>query len=190
MEYYRKILDIMEADMKWQQMIIEAYQNMFQEIEKVLDSLTVEDLKQRPSPGANPIGWLIWHCLRSCDRQLGDVILGQQLWISAGWHKKFNRPPDYSDTGNGHTDAQVDALEIPDIKTLLDYENAIQKPYFKYLESLTEKELDKEYPSSQYPGTTRPVHLRLMGQLAHNYPHLGQAAYVRGLIKGHRWSGR
>ena len=85
--------------MKWQQMVANQYQGMFEEWEKALGGLTLEDLKKRPSPGANPIGWLLWHCVRSCDRFLGDVILGEQLWIKDGWHKKFNRPADFNDTG-------------------------------------------------------------------------------------------
>jgi hypothetical protein len=176
--------------MKWQQMIIDAHHSMYAELEKVLDGLTLEDLKQRPSPGANPIGWLIWHCLRSCDRTVGDVILEQQIWISGGWHKKFNKPPDIDDTGVGYTDAQVDALYIPAVQTLYDYDRAVQQPWFMYLEKLTEKELAKEYPYSHEPGKTRPVHARLIGQLAHNYPHIGAAAYARGIIKGHGWYGR
>ena len=111
--------------MQWQQMMVNAYRNMFQELKKVLDGLTVEDLHKRPAPGANSIGWLCWHTIRSCDRLLGDVVLGKQFWISAGWHKKFNRPPDFNDTGSGHTDAQADALTIPDVQTLLDYERVV-----------------------------------------------------------------
>jgi len=175
--------------MRWQYLLVDAYQRMSQELEEVLDGLTVEDLHKRPSPGANPIGWLAWHVTRSCDRLLGDVVLGEQLWISEGWHKRFNRPPDLNDTGNSHTDAQVDALEIPDVKTLLDYHHAVIKPLLRYLDRLTESELDRETPNSQHPGTTRPVHSRLIGGL-NNLQHVGQAAYVRGLIKGHRWSGR
>ncbi len=176
--------------MKWQQLMIEAYRKMFLEMEKVLDGLTLADLKQRPATGANPIGWLCWHSTRSCDRFLGDVVLGQQLWISEGWYKKFNRPADINDTGKGHTDEQVDTLYIPDIKTLMDYENAIRKRLFIYLEGLTEEELGKEYPSSLTPATTRPVYQRLIGVLAHNNQYIGQAAYVRGMIKGHGWYGR
>jgi len=176
--------------MKWQQMIANAYQIHFEEWEKVLNGLTLEDLKKRPSPGANPIGWLLWHCMRSSDRFLGDVILGQQLWIKDGWHKKFNRPADFNDTGVGHTDAQVDALYIPDVKTLENYEKAVKAPFEQFIDKLTEKDLDKEFPLSQTPGATRALNARLSGQLAHNYPHIGAASYARGIIKGQGWYGR
>jgi hypothetical protein len=183
------IIKTQEAAMKWQQLIVNAYETMFQELEKVLDGLTAEDLHKRPSPGANPIGWLCWHTIRSCDRLLGDAVLGKQLWISEGWYKKFNRPPDLNDTGFGHTDTQVDALRIPDVKTLLSYEQAVKKALFSYFLGLTEKELDREAATSIKPGTTTAVHLRIVGAL-NNLQHVGQAGYVRGLIKGHGWYGR
>ena len=175
--------------MRWQQLMVNSYQNMFQELENVLDGLTLEDLHKRPSPGANPIKWLCWHTIRSCDRLLGDVVMGQQLWISKGWHKKFNRPPDFNETGKGFTDAQVDALKIPDAKTLLEYEKAVKEPLLRYIEGLSEQELDREVPASWEPGTTSPVHARLTGALL-NLQHIGAAAYVRGIIKGHGWYGR
>jgi hypothetical protein len=175
--------------MKWQQIMANSYQNMFLELEKVLDGVSVEDLQKRPAPGANTIGWLCWHTVRSCDRFLGDVVLGEQLWTSADWHKKFNLSADYNDTGTGYNDAQVDALRIPSVQLLLDYERAVGDSLVKYLEGLTEKELEREAPNSQITGATRPVHLRLIGIL-NNLQHVGQAGYARGIIKGHGWYGR
>jgi hypothetical protein len=175
--------------MKWQQMTSRFYQSMFQELEKVLEGLTLDDLRKRPAPGANPISWLCWHTVRSCDRFLGDVVLGEQLWISAGWHKRFNRAADYNDTGSGYTEAQVEALSIPSVQLLLDYERAVAAPLVMYLEEMSEQEYDRESPNSQLPGTTRPVHARLLGIL-NNYQHVGQAGYVRGIVRGHGWYGR
>ena len=174
--------------MKWQQLLVESYQSMFRELEIVLDGLNAEDLSKRPSPGANPIGWLCWHTVRSCDRFLGDVALRQQLWISQGWHTKFNRPPDLNETGVGFTADQVDALRIRACGPSRS-EKAVARMLSKYLGELTEEELDREAPNSQSPGSTRPVHARLLGIL-NNYQHVGQAGYVRGIIKGHGWYGR
>ncbi len=174
--------------MKWQQFLVNIFQRMSREVEQVLDGLTTEDLHQRPSPGANPIGWLIWHATRSLDRTIGDAILGEQLWISEGWHKKFNLPPDH-DTGYGHTDAQVDNLKIPDVQTLLDYHRTVMKVMLNYLENLSEDDLDKECPYSVVPGTKQALYLRIVANI-NDTQHIGQAGYVRGLIKGHRWYGK
>jgi uncharacterized damage-inducible protein DinB len=176
--------------MKWQQLMIESYQRISKDLFEVLDGLSIEELHKRPSMSANPVGWLAWHVTRSCDRLVGDVILGEQLWIKNSWHRKFRRPPDLNDTGVGHTNTQVDSLFIPDINTLEDYHKAVMEQIIKYLENLTEKELDREAPNSQHPGTTTPVYQKITGGLVHNLQHVGQAAYVRGLVKGHGWAGR
>ena len=175
--------------MKWQQLLINVYQRMSQDFEEVLNGLTVEELHKRPTPGANPVGWLCWHATRSLDRTIGDVIQGEQLWIKEKWHARFGRSPDPNETGYGHTDAQVDSLKIPDIQTLLDYHHAVMKTTITYLEKLTEDELDRECDFSAEPGAKRAVYLRLISNI-HDAQHVGQAAYVRGLIKGHRWSSK
>jgi len=162
------------------------YRRMSQQLVQVLTGLTTEDLCKRPADGANPIGWLAWHVTRSMDRILGDIVLGEQLWTKEGWHARFDRHPDANDTGYGHTDAQVDSLKIPDVQTLIDYHNAVMKPLLQYLEGLSEEELDRQHSSALYTGTTRAVCERLT---LSDLEHVGQAAYVRGLIKEHHWSG-
>ncbi|MFA5310044.1 MAG: DinB family protein [Dehalococcoidales bacterium] len=175
--------------MRWQQLIVDIYKRMTEEVEHTLDGLTTADLHQRPAPGANSIGWLIWHATRSMDRTIGDAILGEQLWVRDGWHRKFNMPPDPLDTGYGHTDAQVDALKIPDVQTLLDYHRAVMRVMLAAMDKLTEEELDKEYPFSLEPGAKRAFARRILSNV-HDIQHVGQAAYVRGLIKGRGWYGR
>ena len=175
--------------MRWQYLLVSIYRRMTEETEKILDGLTVEDLRKRPSPGANPIGWLIWHATRSMDRTIGDAVTGQQLWVRDGWHARFGMPPDPMDTGYGHTDEQVDALKIPDVKTLLDYHRAVMNVLENHLGDLSEADLDREYPFSVEPGTKMPFSRRILANV-HDIQHIGQAAYVRGLIKGHGWYGR
>ena len=175
--------------MNWQMLVVQTYKRTSQELVQVLSGLEVEDLHKRPAPGANPIGWLCWHATRSLDRTVGDVMLGQQLWIRDGWHRKFNLPADPQNTGFGHTDEQVDQLRIPSVQTLIDYHQAVMQVTLEYLERITEDELDKEFPFSVVPGTRRPLYARIMANIQ-DIQHIGQAGYVRGLIKGQRWYGR
>jgi len=175
--------------MEWQQLVIEVYKRTRQEIVQVLSGLDAEDLHKRPAPGANPIGWLCWHATRSLDRTVGDVILGTQLWIRDGWHKKFNLPADPQNTGYGHSDADVDSLRIPNAQVLLDYNEAVMQVTLEFLERINKDELTKEFPFSVEPGALRPLYLRIISNIQ-DIQHVGQAGYVRGLIKGHRWYGR
>lgn len=154
----------------------------------VLDGLTVAEIKQRPAPGANPIGWLCWHVTRSCDRLLGDAFLGEQLWISDGWHRKFSREPDFNDTGVGHTDEQVDGLYFPDVRTLRDYHNAVMEKLIDNIGTLTDADLDRDCYNSHARENPQTMARRIVGVL-NNLQHVGQAHYARGIIKGHRWYG-
>lgn len=175
--------------MKWQQLLIEVYKRMTSEIEEILEGLSMEDIHKRPGIGANPIGWLIWHETRSMDRILGDIVLGEQLWITKGWHRKFNLPPDPTNTGYGNTAAQVTAFNPPDIVSLGDYHRAVAKEMIKFLSQLTEEDLDKEYPYSVKPGTTLKLADRLVSSI-NDFQHIGQAGYARGMVCGHGWYGR
>lgn len=175
--------------MNWQMLVAGVYKRTTQEVEKILDGLSVEDLHKRPSQGTNPIGWLLWHASRSMDRVIGDIILGEQLWVSDGWHKKFNLPADPNNTGYGHTESQVSSLTIPDVRTLLDYHYAVMNVMLGFLESIPEDELDVEYPCSVEPGMVLPVYARITSNI-HDIQHVGQAGYVRGLVKGHGWYGK
>ncbi|MBN1177477.1 MAG: DinB family protein [Dehalococcoidales bacterium] len=176
--------------MKWQQLIAEVYRRMSREYENVLDGLTLGDLHKRPAPDANTIGWLLWHTARSYDRTLGDVMYGEQLWTKEGWYRKFNRSSDPDDTGYRHNFEEVGNLRIPDIRTLIDYQRAVIKASIEYVEKLTEEELDRECPLSTHPGTTASVGRRIIGNINDCYQHLGQAAYVRGLIQKQGWLGK
>jgi hypothetical protein len=176
--------------MKWQQLLVETYLRLSKEFEGILEGLTLEDLHKRPAPDANTIAWLLWHTTRSLDRTVGDVMAGEQLWLKDGWHARFKRPADPDDTGVGHSFEEVGNFRVPDARTLLAYHYAVMAASVKYLKELTEPELDRLFANSVRPGTTSPVYLRLIGNINDCYQHVGQAAYVRGLIKGQGWLGR
>jgi hypothetical protein len=176
--------------MKWQQLLIETYKRLSEEYENILDGLVLEDLHKRPAPDANTIGWLLWHTARSLDRTVGDVILGEQLWIRDKWYEKFGRQPDPNETGWRHSFEEVGKFRVPDIATLRDYQRAVVEVSVDYLERLTEKELDRECPLSTLPRTTMSAGMRIRGNINDCFQHVGQAAYVRGLLKGQGWLGR
>jgi len=176
--------------MKWQQLLVSIHQHLLDLFEEVLEGLTMDDLHKRPAPDANTIGWLLWHTTRSLDRTVGDVINGEQLWIKDKWYIKFGRSTDSNDTGWHHTFEEVGNFRIPDIQSLRDYFNAVIQMSIKYLENLSEEGLDQLFDNSLHPGTMIPVYQRIEGNIAEHFQHVGQAAYVRGLLKGQGWMGR
>ncbi len=176
--------------MEWQQLITDIFMRISQELERVLDGLTVDDLNQTPRADCNSIGWLAWHLTRSQDRNIGEVMGEGQLWIKDGWHAKFNRAPDPSETGFGHSSEDAAAFRSPDGKTLLAYHRAVLEQSKDYISSkLSETELARESKSPTL-ATVNTVRVRLVGVINDSLQHVGQAAYVRGLLKGKGWLGR
>jgi hypothetical protein len=176
--------------MNWQQLIVDLFERMSRELEEILDGLTPEELNQQPAPGANTIGWLAWHLTRSHDRNMSEIAGREQLWIEDKWYARFNRAADPAETGVGHSPEEVAAFRAPDSRTILDYHNAVLERIRNYIGSnLSETELDREVYSPTFRNTNA-VHKRLLGVLNDGLQHLGQAAYVRGLIKGQGWLGR
>lgn len=176
--------------MKWQQLIMDIYLRISQELELVLDGLTVDDLNQRPKSDCNSIGWLAWHMTRSQDRCTADLSGNEQLWIKDKWYIKFSRVQDPDDSGYHHSLEDITAFKSPDGETLLKYHHAVLEESTQYInKKLSESELDREI-KSQTSGRVSLARVRILGVINDSLQHAGQAAYLRGLIKGKGWTER
>jgi len=169
--------------MEWQQLIIDTYERISQVLEKALDGLTVDDLNQQHHPDCNSMGWLSWHLTRGQDRAIADLMGEEQLWVKDKWHARFNRPPDPSDTGFGHSLEDLAAFKSPDVQTLLAYHHAVLERTKRYISNLSETDLDRELDHPRFP----TVGVRLVAVISDNFQHAGQVAYVHGLLKGKGW---
>ena len=132
--------------MKWQQLVLDSFRRQAQELEKVVAGLKVDELNRAPAPDCDSIGWLVWHVLRSVDRNMSELMGKEQLWISNKWHAKFGREPDPAETGYGHTLKQAKEFKSPAVKVILDYQQALMNRVEDYINnSLTEADLAREY---------------------------------------------
>ncbi len=169
--------------MEWRQMVINIYEKTSQVLTKALEGLDQNDLDQQPKPDCNSIGWLAWHMTRTQDRATAQLVIEEQLWIKDGWHNKFNRPPDPQDFGLGHGLEDLAAFKSPNVETLLGYDDAVRQRSKRYIGSLSETDLDRKLDHPKFP----TVGVRLTAVISDNLQHAGQAAYIRGLLKGKRW---
>ncbi len=165
--------------MDWQRIVINSYGNVARILARTLDGLTVDDLNKQPKPDCNSMGWLTWHLTRWQDRTIAELIGEEQLWVRDGWCKKFNRPPDPTDTGWGHSPEDVKTFQSPDIQTLLDYHRAVSERTLSYISNLSEDDLNRDLRNERVP----TVGARLVGTLGDSLQHAGQVAYLRGLLK-------
>jgi hypothetical protein len=87
------------------------------------------------------------------------------------------------DFGLGHTPEDLAAFKSPDVKTLLDYQQAVFEQTKRCLEGLSESDLDRKLDHPVFP----TVGARITALISDNLQHAGQAGYVRGLIQGKGW---
>jgi hypothetical protein len=163
--------------------MVDGFERLPDLAEEALAGVPAADLDRPPAPGANPLGWTVWHLTRVQDGQIADIMgdASQDLWTRDGWHRKFGRPPDHEDSGYGHTAAQVKAFRSPSTKVQVDYLRATTERTKRYLAGLSPGALDRVlYEPAPDPAT---VGVRLLSILADCHQHAGEAAYIRGLLK-------
>jgi len=146
----------------------------------IVDGLTAEELGWRPDPEANPIGWLVWHLTRVEDDHLAGLAGGEQLWTFGGWTERFRLPFDLNDIGYGHSAAQVGEVHAS-AELLVGYHQAVAAAAQSFVDGLTAADLDRVVDEHWDPPVTLGV--RLVSVVAEVNQHVGQAAYVKGLLE-------
>ncbi|MDA1361838.1 DinB family protein [Glycomyces luteolus] len=158
----------------------DAFSRVREEVHAVLDGLSQEDLDARPGPGANSIGWLVWHIARVQDDHVSDVAGREQTWTAGGWHDRFALELEPRDIGYGHTSEQAEQVSGIKAAELRTYYDAVHAATLEYVETLTADDLDRIVDTRWDPAVTLGV--RLVSVVNDNQQHTGQAAYVRGLL--------
>ncbi|MFD6717673.1 chorismate synthase [Micromonospora sp. TSRI0369] len=162
--------------------LIEAYGRLPDMVAGALDGLDAAQLRRAPAEGANPVGWLVWHLTRIQDDHVADVMGEPQLWAGGDWAARCSLRPDPAETGFGHGPEQIAAVRPESGGVLLDYHRAVVDRSLGYLRGLRPADLDRVVDENWDPPVTLGV--RLVSVLDDDFQHVGQAAYVRGLILG------
>jgi uncharacterized damage-inducible protein DinB len=148
-------------------------------VRTAVEGLTPEQLTWAPAPGANTIGWLVWHLTRIQDHHISELLGEDQVWISGDWSRRFGIPADPDDTGYGHSPQQVAAVRPDGDRALIDYYGTVAARTRELLGRVTPDELDRVVDRRWHPPVTLGV--RLVSVLNDDIQHAGQAAYLRGL---------
>lgn len=173
--------------MKWQQLLVDGYGRILEEVRRALDGLSQDDLDKQPHPDCNSMGWLAWHLTRVQDGQIADLAGDEQVYIKNIWYSRFNRPADPDDVGFGNSTEQVAKFTSPDIATILGYHKMVLERTKSYINSLSDDDLDRELNEPWFQPLPT-VGIRLISILSDSLQHAGQIAYIRGLLKGKGWS--
>ena len=159
--------------------LIDLFERVLENGLAAVDGLDEEQLAHRPTPDANSIAWLVWHTARGQDAQIAHLAGTEQVWQTQGWVDRFALPIDPKDHGYGHTSEQVGQVRAG-ADLLAGYLRAAHEATVAYLRGLGEADLDDVIDTNWDPPVTRGV--RLVSIADDDAQHVGQAAYVRGLL--------
>jgi Protein of unknown function (DUF664) len=159
--------------------LVDAFGRIRETVHGVLRRLTPEQLGVRLDADANTIAWLVWHLTRIQDDHVAGAAGIEQVWTAGGWAARFGLPFEPSATGYGQRSEDVAAVQV-DGADLLGYHDAAHAQTMRYVEQLTGGDLDRVVDDSWDPPVTLGV--RLVSVISDNLQHVGQAAFIRGVL--------
>lgn len=161
-------------------LLVDAFGRVREAVHEAVEDLTADQLAHRPDEQANSVAWLIWHLTRVQDDHIADVADTNQVWTADEWVDRFGLSLPARDTGFGHEPADVAAVRVESGALLTAYHDAVTEESTRYVQQLTDADLDQVIDAGWTPPVTLGV--RLVSVLADNLQHAGQAAYLRGLL--------
>jgi len=169
---------MMSADL-----LVDGFGRIRESVAAALSGLTPDQLAYQLDAAANPISWLVWHLTRVQDDHVAKAFGASQVWSDDGWAARFGLPSDTMEVGYGHTLEQVVAVgrATASAGLLAEYHEATHAHTVKLVAEVTDADLDRVVDTRYTPPVTLGV--RLVSVLDDDMQHVGQAAYVRGLVE-------
>ena len=163
------------------ELLRDSFTRLIEHVDDIADGLTDDVAYYQAAEGANTITWLLWHSARVQDAQLSDIAGTEQVWLRDGWVDRFGLDLPADSHGYGHTPEQVAKVKAP-AELLAGYYHAVHAMTLAYVASVTAEDLAKIVDEHWTPPVTASA--RIVSIVDDCAQHLGQAAYVRGLVNG------
>ena len=159
--------------------LVDGFERIREEVQAVVEGLSEEQLAWRADEAANSIAWLVWHLTRVQDDHIAGVAGHEQVWTADGWAERFDLPFQLDETGYGASADDVAAVRA-DADLLVAYHEAVHQKTVEYVKTVTDDDLAVVVDENWDPPVTLGV--RLVSVISDDLQHVGQAAFVRGLI--------
>ncbi len=159
-------------------MLVDSFKRIHDLVVDLTDGMTDEQATYRPHAGANTMAWLLWHTARVQDDHVADLAGTEQVWPR--WRDRFGLPFAPDATGYGQSAEDVGKVRT-DGERLAAYHADVHRATLDYVDALTVEELDRVVDTDWDPPVTAGV--RLVSVIGDALQHLGQAAYLRGLVE-------
>ena len=165
------------------ELLTDAFDRIRETVLDVVSGLTPDQLMRQLDPDANSIGWLVWHLTRVQDDHIAAAFGVRQVWREGSWAARFGLSDGTMEIGYGHSSAQVAAVSAKvsaDPALLVEYHEATYQQTVKHVSSISDDDLPRVVDRSWNPPVTLAV--RLISVVDDDMQHVGQAAFVRGVV--------
>jgi uncharacterized damage-inducible protein DinB len=163
------------------ELLLDAFGRVRETFHEAVAGLSADELAVRLDEDANSIGWLAWHLTRVQDDHVADAAGIEQVWTAQDWHRRFALSFPVDAIGYGHSSKDVAALRVDSAALLTDYHDAVHAQTIAYVAGLTDADLDRVVDDNWDPAVTLGV--RLISVVSDDLQHIGQAAFVRGVLR-------
>lgn len=163
-----------------QRLLADGFGRIAETLPTIVDGLSVDDLLWRPYDTANSIAWILWHIARMEDVQIAPLAGTDEVWVRDGWVERFGLPYRPRAMGYGQSAEEVAAFRLEDPTLLTGYYEAVHAATIEFVDSLSEEDLARVIDERWDPPVTTAV--RLVSVVDDAAQHIGQAAYVKGLL--------
>jgi len=162
------------------ELLADAFERIKDDVHAAVEDLSPEQLAFRIDAEANSIAWLAWHLTRVQDDHVAHVAGTTQIWMTSGWAKRLGLEALGDGVGYGHNSDQVAQVRC-EAGPLLEYFDEVHVATLRYLAGITDSDLDRVVDERWDPPVTLGV--RLVSVVSDDLQHVGQAAYVRGIVQ-------
>jgi uncharacterized damage-inducible protein DinB len=161
------------------ELLADSLGRVHEQVPAIVEGLSVDDLAWRADPEANSIAWLVWHLTRVEDDHVCDAAGTEQAWTADGWADRFGLPFGVQEHGYGHSSHEVAQVRV-DADLLAGYLAAVGERTLGYVATLQPDDLERVVDTHWDPPVT--LGARLVSVVNEVNQHVGQAAYLRGLL--------
>jgi DinB family protein len=155
-----------------------------EQVLKVVDGLSDEQLAWRPSARAHSMGWTLWHIARCADKFAAEASGTMEIWqrerLADHWGMA-DALLGSNGVGTGVDDETAASLRPPRRDLLIDYAQRAFAVLDKFVGQLDPPGIEREHESFFTDGPAS-VGRALIASMAHDARHLGELEYVKGLL--------
>lgn len=172
------------AELDFRDVTLQAITDFSTQLDEALEGLTPEEWRWRPTPTANHILWTVWHLTRVEDAWINWYLSDNgERWKVNGWAEKFGLPA-RDRWGFGDTADQVGAFPDVPANVIAGYRADVMESAQLVIRSLSTTDLERtnahHNPFNPRPAPTFTwVLARIPVECSQ---HIGQVAYIRGLM--------